>query len=435
MKGITKKHNMKSGRMRRCFAVAAFLLVAAMLSGSVFAYNGTYHEFRDGNVTLYLPEGWSSEEYDVDENGISGFERILYASGESSDTALELDVVYGTMPAGEALYFRGNKDEALAYYETYGSEEVSAYFSYAAGNADYSEITQETAEYYAGEWNDFLVVPVTATYEVDGQMDDFHYIVYLTAKMAYDDETLVHNLLVFSLPGGEEPITADAAELAQEIADEFYDYDYYNVMAGIVVEEPFLELDTDVVTDIILELVTTLATIGIILATIFMVFKRLLGKSKAYSRRKTRKQGNSNSFSETASLFQKAAGGFARLKGSAKDVLANAMQSGKPKADGWRRTKEAGDASVEKPNRPAVRPDRSERFRQQERKKDALQHGNNPQNHRKTTTQMRSRQAADAEARYRESLKTLLKSGLLTRKEMEDMLAQHQRNKARQQRH
>lgn len=327
-------------------------IVMMLASGSaVFALEGgMYHDFRDGEISLYLPESWSSEEISTAESREKQYEKLLEAWDDTGESGLHLDmyIMAEEVLRNDYVYFDDDEDAALEYYEDYGSTALDElYFERLDSEAGSGILTStwgaEWPVFFDGQLNGFLVTEMKGNVQYEAMPpEDLEHTIYLTAKMTDDSELVVHNILVFH-NDDDTALTEQQAQLAQEIADEFYDYGYGDRMTGAKPDDSMWGAglgmssgdEMDVIMTLLIGIVSILAPLGIIVGVIVIIAKRAAGRTG-----------------------QKA--------------------------------------------------------------------------ERRSTVQMRTREAESAEKRYFESLQTLHKAGLLTKEELRDMLERHERSRARQ---
>lgn len=399
---------MRRNKGRRIAAILLGLLLAVSAGTCAYAFEGgTYHDFRDGDITLYLPDGWSSNEIAHSESEDRPYERIADAWDDKAGGTLRLSIYYLMDDAlqDDYVYFDDDEVGAMEYFENYGRNAIDTLYAGLpeAGGSVQAQWSQSDPVFFNGEWNGFLTLHVTGSPAIEGEAaGGFVHTVYLTAKMADDSEKVVHNVLVFYRQDGAALMEGELT-LAREIADEFYDYDYANVMAGVT-DDGDWNWDGDDPPDGGSEAVTIILGILGILTPIITILIILIAVRRAIRRRK-----------ET--IRSAAANAYQGLPKEIKEVQQSFDLD--DTINEWKKHRAEKESFSGKEQRTEQRAER-----RAERREDRAE--------RRSTMQMRTREAESAEQRYYESLQTLHKTGLLTKAEMRDMLERHERSRARQ---
>ncbi len=425
--------------VKRTLAMLLGIVMALSTGTASYAFEGgEYHDFRDGEISIYLPEGWLSEEAEGSEAiastrpaivGFEGgqppkYEQIMKAHDEEGQSGLNLSIYYTSEDTqGDYIYFDDDKNEAEWYYENYGFNAIDRLYEEVLGwplaNATGSSWTVSDPEFFKGQWNGFLVVNGEGNTNNDDENMVFNHTIYLTAQMTDDSKTVVHMLLVF-YGEGYAALTEQQTKLAKEIADEFYDYDYYNVLASVGADgdeySGMVDSDGNSVVDILLGVFTfVVALLGF--ASTIIVFVR----KRAAKRRDRRNPAEDavRSFSAKAR----------DVKQSLKFADGQISMDLNETLSKWKKRKAQKDSFSGQEQRMEKRTLRKENRAERREERKPLQTAE-----RRSTMQMRNREAESAEQRYYDSLQTLLKTGLLTRDEMRDMLERHERSRMRQRR-
>lgn len=403
---------MRRGNVRRFIVIVMGMILAVSAATGAYAFTGgTYHDFRDGDITLFLPDNWSSTEKYSSESEGRPYEMIGHAEHDGTGGfMLSLDLYYLMDDAltDDYVYFHDDEADAMAYYENYGRNAIDTLYTGLPeiGMSAQSQWTQSEPTFFNGEWNGFLIINVTGSAEnEEGTVENFAHTVYLTAEMSDDSEKVVHNVLVFYRADGVA-LTEGELNPAQEIADEFYDYDYANVMAGVT-EDSYWEDDYgedggfDKALTIVLGIVGTVIPLLIIVLVIVFIVKKVL-------RRKAEKVRDAavRAYQQIPKEIKEAQQSF-----DLDDTI-----------NKWKKRRAEQSSFSGKEQRAERRTERkADRAERREGRAE-----------RRSTMQMRTREAENAEQRYFASLQTLHKTGLLTKAEMRDMLERHERSRARQ---
>lgn len=355
---------------------AGFVALLLMLWMGVAVYAGSYYDGRDGDISLYLPDGWNFQEIDKTDDADLAYEKILECYDASGETMLHLDLYYmqDETTDGEYFCFDGSEEEAMLYYEQYGMTAIENLYGSISNDASF---TVGDAEFWDGEWNGFLVVKVTGnmTPKDGGQSYAFADTVYLTCNMAGTDDIVVHNLLVF-YNEDHTAITGKSADVAREVADGFYDYGYSDSQAGVsgsTYSDEWGDDGTDI-SEIIGAAIPVLGALGVFV--LLFVRKRIAAKKRPSDQLT------------------------GRLSGTESKKQRRHKTPSKPKAD---------NAKAHDHVREILQINQT--YRQKDGKSPAEQ-----------------KRYLDSESRYLQSLETLQKSGLLTKEEMREMVQRHERS-------
>ncbi len=337
---------------------AWLMVMFVMLSGSTVVYADTYHDFRDTEIELVLPDSWKCDEVDKFTSEDASYEWIAEAYEDiDDDSELWMNLYYmHDFIGGTDAYYITDTDDGQEYYERYGKAAIETLYT----ELDWGEsVDIGEMSLYDGEYGAQLVVPIEGDYD-DGTV--FHHTIYLDCETNYetnkDGERAVVHMIKMFYRNDDKPLDEEDIEIAEAIANDCYDYGYYENgyfgKADGIGSEIF---------DLILTVLPFLIVIPGIIAAGIKKLPDLLGNERVRPKKK-------------------------------KPIL----MSDKKKSFGRKEGKRD-----------------SEEIKRLERKPVA---SNGP------------RKAMSSEERYMESLRTLRKSGLLTREEMVDMLERHEKNKA-----
>lgn len=320
--------------LKRTAAWTVALLV--MVFSGAAAYADTYHGLRDDEIELILPDSWECDEISTGTSEGEPYELIAETYDDSGKTLLSMDLYYMHDSIGEQEnYGMSEKASAMEYFDLYGGITLETLLSELEW-IESAAIGEPL--YFSGEFTSMLEIPIEG---VDIYGDDFSDTVYMDCVKNYDNQTMVHRILLFYNTDGS-PLDEGEKKTAEYISDNFYDYGYYDdgyFNGGSDFSEIF---------DILLMALPLVIAIPGIIAAGVKKLSGLLGEKPA----------------------------------------------GSKKPAGTKKTK------------PAPIPAGSSS----------------------------TRKAMSSEERYMESLRTLRKSGLLTKEEMADMLARHERNRSKRRR-
>lgn len=366
------------------------LLIFATASG---AYAETYYfECRDGGISIYKESGWDSWQIaEVDKTESSGkpFEHIMTAAENGISDPLMFDIYFSAdaVTDGDYIYFYSDENDARDYYDKYGKNALVQLYTEQIASADPgAQITYGTPVFTEYQWNSFLKTDIvmTADLDGDGQQESRTDTVFLTASMTSNANFVINEVLVFHNGYGLQ-LTQDQQDTAAEIVDEFSEYGYGDDMTGDHSDDAVYYADGISDGAIGAMAIFTVAIVLIIAAVVVAVILR-------------RRKMNGGS-----------AGTQFRMPGSSGTSGMHAAQSSAKRRD--RKLRDLHDA-----HRDHI--DRSGRAAGAARERRARQSS--------SAGAVMQQAVSSDEQRYLDSLKTLYKSGLLTRAEMNEMIERHQ---------
>ena len=353
--------------LKRLTALLAVLLV--MVSGSAVVYADTYHELRDTEIELLLPDSWEYDEVDRSVSEGYSYEWIadVYENvNDDSELWMGLYYMHDFIGGADVCNITGD-DDGQEYFGLYGKDAIETLYD----ELDWGEsIEFGEVSLYEGEYGDQLMVPIEGDY---GDGTTFYHVIYLDCETVYeeneDGERAVVHMIKMFYRNDELPMDAADIKTAEEIADNFYDYGYYEkgyFGKGGMGSEIF---------DFILTILPFVVLIPGMIAAGIKKLPDLLGESERTSKKNKQKKKKPTPMPVEKSSFGK--------KGRKQMMSEIKKYERKPMKD----------RSLER----------------------AIDSG--------------SKKAMTSEERYLQSLHTLRKSGLLTREEMADMLERHERNR------
>ena len=366
------------------------LLIFATASG---AYAETYYfECRDGGISIYKESGWDSWQIaEVDKTESSGkpFEHIMTAAENGISDPRMFDIYFSAdaVTDGDYVYFYSDENDARDYYDKYGKNALVQLYTEQIASADPgAQITYGTPVFTEYQWNSFLKTDIvmTADLDGDGQQESRTDTVFLTASMTSNANFVINEVLVFHNGYGLQ-LTQDQQDTAAEIVDEFSEYGYGDDMTGDHSDDAVYYADGISDGAIGAMAIFTVAIVLIIAAAVVAVILR-------------RRKMNGGS-----------AGTQFRMPGSSGTSGMHAAQSSAKRRD--RKLRDLHDA-----HRDHI--DRSGRAAGAARERRARQSS--------SAGAVMQQAVSSDEQRYLDSVKTLYKSGLLTRAEMNEMIERHQ---------
>ncbi len=370
---------MKHEKSRRRIIVCCTVILAFFTT--IHAYADEYYDFRDGDINLVLPDNWEVREVEAQDSEGKPCEHILTAreTGTDSEQALNLDVYfsYDEVSDDEYFYLSGDEETAMEYYELYGEEAVeNLYIDCLLRDSSSSGISLEQAEFFDGEWNGFLKVGVYVQADIDGDRKEENRsdVVYITAAMTDDSNYVVNEMLVFSNAAAAGSGDFDRSVI-ESIADGFYDYGYDTEMTKDYSTDGYYENSGISAGEFMADIMSAIIPIIILIAAAVAAVKF----------RSKRKNGT---------------GDFALAKDDSSWVNVAPQAKAGRKAG---KTKKLSKANLANSGQTVYK-----------------------------TAQSWDLVNDEVERGYMESLKTLYKSGLLTKNEMNEMIEKHrQRNNRR----
>ena len=366
------------------------LLVIFATAASAYAET-YYYECRDGRISIYIESGWDSWQIaEVDKAESSGmpFEHIVTAEDSGSADPLMFDIYFSADAEtnGDYVYFYGDENEALDYYDKYGKNALEQLYAEQIASADPdARITYGTPVFTEYQWNSFLKIDIAirADLDGDGQQESRTDTVFLTASMTSNDNFVINEALVFHNGYGLQ-LTQDQQDTAAEIVDEFSEYGYGDDMTGDHSDDAVYY--SDGISDGAIGAMATF-TVVIVLVIAAAVVAVILRRRKMNGR---------------------PAGPQFRMPGSSGAAGMQAMKSSRRRDHKLRDLHDAHREHMDISSSAAG--DFGKRRARQSRSTEAVM----------------QQAASSDEQRYLDSLKTLYKSGLLTRSEMNEMIERHQ---------
>ena len=381
-------------KQRNLTRITVFLCMLLLISATAAgAYAETYYfECRDGGISIYKESGWDSWQIaEVDKTESSGkpFEHIMTAAENGISDPLMFDIYFSAdaVTDGDYVYFYSDENDARDYYDKYGKNALVQLYTEQIASADPgAQITYGTPVFTEYQWNSFLKTDIvmTADLDGDGQQESRTDTVFLTASMTSNANFVINEVLVFHNGYGLQ-LTQDQQDTAAEIVDEFSEYGYGDDMTGDHSDDAVYYADGISDGAIGAMAIFTVAIVLIIAAAVVAVILR-------------RRKMNGGS-----------AGTQFRMPGSSGTSGMHAAQSSAKRRD--RKLRDLHDA-----HRDHI--DRSGRAAGAAGERRARQSS--------SAGAVMQQAVSSDEQRYLDSLKTLYKSGLLTRAEMNEMIERHQ---------
>lgn len=377
---------MKHRNLTRIPVFLCMLLMIFLMTVSAYAET-YYYECRNGGISFYRESGWDSwhiTEIEKAESSGKPFEHIVTAGENDSSDPLMFDIYFSAdeVTDGGYVYFYGDENDARDYYDKYGSDAlVQLYAQQIASEDADAQITYGTPVFTEYQWNSFMKTEIVmrADLDGDGQQENRTDTVYLTASMTSDANFVINKALVFHSGSGTQ-LTQAQQDTAAEIADDFTEYGYGDEMTGDYSDDAEYytsDIDSGAIAGMVI--FTALAVLIIAAVIVIVIFRRRKMNSRPAG-------------------MQFAASG-------------NTASSGTQAAHGEKRTKQKL---------------RDLRDAHRDRRDSSSSDMENRAHQRSSAGTVMQNDASDDEQRYLDSLKTLYRSGLLTRAEMNEMIERHQ---------
>lgn len=391
-------HDTKRCRSR----FAAVLMVIVLLMSTAAAVYAESYSMRNGQINMELPESWNAMEYDVgvDEFSDGWAEQIFEAD---NGTGITGELYYIAQRAEYLEYeeslpylYMDSEDDLQTYYEDYGENVLNDFYQ------EYLEqdlTLSAEPKYYANDWIHYLELEATAAVSDGGK--ETRQLIYLTAQA-----DMVHKIFIFQDPGVKSDYAA-LRKAAQPIMDSFYDYGYDEEMVGEHADSSnsVFPLDGDWMSQVV-------PIIVVILVIII-----------SYNKAKQNKSGRKRSAIPKAARTQKKSESMGmpdqRKHADWKDLIKpqnlnpKNTKSQSPKKRSARQAGEgAGHAHMQGEGFTRKNDGKSERSA----RTNTLSEAGKKRQYRPAQSSLES---------YDECLKTLMKSGLVTRAEYNELLEKH----------
>lgn len=165
---------------RRLTALLTVMLLLISCSAAVYA--DTYHDLRDDEIELLLPDSWACDEIDKDLSEGMSYEWIVEAYDgtiEDSDMWLELYYMHDFI-GGVEEYSITEAEDAMEYFDLYGKAALETLYE----ELDWGGTVEiGTPLFYDGEMSSQLMVPVEGVY---GDGSDFYNLIFLDCETDYE---------------------------------------------------------------------------------------------------------------------------------------------------------------------------------------------------------------------------------------------------------
>lgn len=387
---------MKKRRIISMITAAAVIAVVLSLPAAVFGTESRM--FRDDRIRVDFPDGTDVTECDslADDSGdFTGFDKIAEAVLKDKRGTVDADIYFiaDESADGDYYYLGSDTEDTDEYYLEYGEAAVGEMYS----NIEGSELISLSNDgQYITDWYTF----VKLTAEVKSGSGTHRESVYLTASST-DSYTISKAIVLSSADGALS--SADMEDIAAPVIDDFFDYGYDGVMVGESFDDEYMSDDYDSSFDEG-NMTNLLITVAIILSVAVAVTAAVKKKRGENSEVRSR-------------------GGMAAGTAVPHDGRRRMKPSGRPSPA------KPSDSTVTQTGRKAesVR-DRAAGPAEHIREKVRGASSSASENTGNSDNMGYSADGSD-DRRYIDSLQTLYRSGLLTKKEMNEMIEKHSERK------
>ena len=393
--------------------IAVMAVLAAMLAAPMAVFGDETWMFRDDRIKADFPDGEVTEcdSMTVDSDEVRNFEKIAEAV---------LDDDRGTMVAGiyfiadessdgDYYYLSSDSEEADDYYVNYGEKAIREMYS----NIEDSKLVSLIRDgQYISDWYTFIRVIA----DVKTGSGTHSEAIYLTA--ASTDSYTVSKAIVLSPAEGSVLSADDMEDMAKPVIDSFFDYGYDGVMVGESYDDEYASDDYDSDFDagnIMNTLIAAAAILSAVAALVSAVKKKRRENSEALNR------GNMTTGTSQRQEAVSSASHDGRTAGSRKRKGSGSRSSSAKPADRTGRRAKTGQSAGQGRGRAA---EQTDRIREKVRSASAAALKDKD---RKRSVEYSMSRSDDSG--YINSLQTLYRSGLLTKKEMNEMIEKHSKRK------
>ena len=396
---------------KRVLVTAVIMAVMSVLLPSA-AFAAETYQFRDDQINIDMPDDAAVAENEVTQSDgdvvITGPEMIFGAKMKTKDQEFGMDLYYVCDESVDEDYFYlGNDSEEAAgqYYDGYGEEAIRRIYS---DIGDRQLVSLKKDGYHMSDWYTYI----KASAKVKDSSGTHDELVFITAAST-DDYTIGK---VFIL----EPETGavsqkDMEDSSSAALDSFFDYGYDKVMAGEDDEYyAGVSEDTDIAGAVIFVIVG-FVMLAVIFASIAKKKRRqysdMLSSGQSVSKASKRRAADMpDPFRQKLDDTAKAAAG--TMQQSKEDTS---------KPSGRKQQSSGTGLSASKTGKAVGKVGKSSA---QWKTASGTSHAEKHSRKQKTENVPCSIHNG-ADERYMESLRTLYKSGLLTRQELDEMIEKH----------
>ena len=394
--------------------IAVMAVLAAMLAAPMAVFGDETWMFRDDRIKADFPDGEVTEcdSMTVDSDEVRNFEKIAEAvlDDERGTMVAGIYFIADESSDGDYYYLSSDSEEADDYYVNYGEKAIREMYS----NIEDSKLVSLIQDgQYISDWYTFIRVIA----DVKTGSGTHSEAIYLTA--ASTDSYTVSKAIVLSPAEGSVLSADDMEDMAKPVIDSFFDYGYDGVMVGESYDDEYASDDYDSDFDagnIMNTLIAAAAILSAVAALVSAVKKKRRENSEALNR------GNMTTGTSQRQEAVSSASHDGRTAGSRKRKGSRSRSSSaKPADDRTGRRAKTGQSAGQGRGRAA---EQTDRIREKVRSASAAASKDKDRSRSVEYSMSRSDDSG-----YINSLQTLYRSGLLTKKEMNEMIEKHSKRK------
>lgn len=392
--------------------IAVMAVLAAMFAAPMAVFGDETWMFRDDRIKVDFPDGEVTECYSisVDPDKVISFAKIAEAvlDDERGTMVAGIYFIADESSDGDYYYLSSDSEEADDYYVNYGEKAIREMYS----NIEDSKLVSLIQDgQYISDWYTFIRVIA----DVKTGSGIHSEAIYLTA--ASTDSYTVSKAIVLSPAEGSVLSADDMEDMAKPVIDSFFDYGYDEVMVGESYDDEYTSDDYDSgfdVGNIMNTLIAAAAILSAVAALVSAVKKKRRENSEALSRGNMT-TGTSQQRTVSTESYDSRTAGSRKRKGSG-----GRSSSTKPADRTGRRAKTVHTAGQGR-GRAA---EQTDRIREKVRSASAA-----ASKYKDRSRSVEYSMSCSDDSGYINSLQTLYRSGLLTKKEMNEMIEKHSKRK------
>ena len=393
--------------------IAVMAVLAAMLAAPMAVFGDETWMFRDDRIKADFPDGEVTEcdSMTVDSDEVRNFEKIAEAilDDERGTMVAGIYFIADESSDGDYYYLSSDSEEADDYYVNYGEKAIREMYS----NIEDSKLVSLIRDgQYISDWYTFIRVIA----DVKTGSGTHSEAIYLTA--ASTDSYTVSKAIVLSPAEGSVLSADDMEDMAKPVIDSFFDYGYDGVMVGESYDDEYASDDYDSDFDagnIMNTLIAAAAILSAVAALVSAVKKKRRENSEALNR------GNMTTGTSQRQEAVSSASHDGRTAGSRKRKGSGSRSSSAKPADRTGRRAKTGQSAGQGRGRAA---EQTDRIREKVRSASAA-----ASKYKDRSRSVEYSMSCSDDSGYINSLQTLYRSGLLTKKEMNEMIEKHSKRK------
>lgn len=386
--------------------IAVMVVLAAMLAAPMAVFGDETWMFRDDRIKADFPDGEVTEcdSITVDSDEVRNFEKIAEAvlDDERGTMVAGIYFIADESSDGDYYYLSSDSEEADDYYVNYGEKAIREMYS---NIEDCKLVSLIQDGQYISDWYTFIRVIA----DVKTGSGTHSEAIYLTA--ASTDSYTVSKAIVLSPAEGSVLSADDMEDMAKPVIDSFFDYGYDGVMVGESYDDEYASDDYDSDFDagnIMNTLIAAAAILSAVAALVSAVKKKRRENSETLNR------GNMTTGTSQRQEDVSSASHDGRTAGSR-------SSSAKPADDRTGRRAKTGQSAGQGRGRAA---EQTDRIREKVRSASAA-----ASKYKDRSRSVEYSMSCSDDSGYINSLQTLYRSGLLTKKEMNEMIEKHSKRK------